>query len=73
LRKEALSKMVKSLLDPREQVVIRLRFGLDDEDPKTLDEIGKILGVTRERVRQIELTALKKLRAHADEFRLIEE
>jgi RNA polymerase primary sigma factor len=49
-------------LSPREQVVLRHRFGLDDADVMTLEEIGQSLGVTRERVRQIEERALRKLR-----------
>jgi MFS family permease/DNA-binding CsgD family transcriptional regulator len=49
-------------LDDREQSVIRLRYGLDDAEPKTLEEIGRRLGLTRERVRQIESVALRKLR-----------
>jgi RNA polymerase primary sigma factor len=48
-------------MDPREATVLRLRFGLNDEDPKTLKEIGEQLGLTRERVRQIESEALAKL------------
>lgn len=49
-------------LAKREQQVIRLRFGLVDGQQHTLEEVGQILGVTRERVRQVELRALKKLR-----------
>ncbi len=48
-------------MDPREATVLRLRFGLNDEEPKTLKEIGEQLGLTRERVRQIENEALEKL------------
>jgi RNA polymerase primary sigma factor len=49
-------------LDKREATVLRMRFGLDDEQPRTLKEIGERLGLTRERVRQIEREALEKLR-----------
>jgi len=45
-----------------ERKVIMLRFGLDGDDPQTLERIGKIFGVTRERIRQIEQKALNKLR-----------
>ena len=48
-------------MDPREASVLRMRFGLNDEEPKTLKEIGECLGLTRERVRQIESEALAKL------------
>ena len=49
-------------LGEQEQKVVRMRFGLDDDTPKTLEEIGKVFGVTRERIRQIEAKAIRKLR-----------
>jgi RNA polymerase primary sigma factor len=59
--KEQLELVLHELTD-REQEVIRLRFGMDGERPSTLEEVGKEFGVTRERVRQIELKTLAKLR-----------
>jgi len=55
-------------MDPREAAVLRMRFGLEDEEPKTLKEIGERLGLTRERVRQIESEALLKLGASLQAF-----
>lgn len=52
------------LLNPREQKIIRMRFGLDDGRTYTLEEVGKEFGVTRERIRQIEAKALGKLKIH---------
>jgi RNA polymerase primary sigma factor len=48
-------------MSQREATVLRMRFGLDDQEPKTLQVIGELLGLTRERVRQIEHDALNKL------------
>ena len=59
-----------STLNPREQQVIRLRCGLDDGRQRTLEAIGRELGVTRERIRQIERRALGKLRAESHTARL---
>jgi RNA polymerase primary sigma factor len=53
-------------LEPRQAAVLRMRFGLDGEEPKTLHEIGERLGLTRERVRQLEREALLKLRESID-------
>ncbi|MEG1509656.1 MAG: RNA polymerase sigma factor RpoD, partial [Clostridia bacterium] len=53
---------VLSTLTPREEEVLRKRYGLDDQRPRTLEEVGKEYNVTRERIRQIEAKALRKLR-----------
>ena len=58
---QQINQALKSLT-PREEKVIRLRFGLDDGRPRTLEEVGKEFNVTRERIRQIEAKALRKLR-----------
>jgi RNA polymerase primary sigma factor len=65
LRKDALRKVLDSL-SPREQRILEMRYGLDGEQPRTLDEVGRAFNVTRERIRQIENQCLKKLRALAD-------
>lgn len=64
LLRDQIGRVLETLSD-REQIVIKLRFGLDDGTPRSLEEIGRILGVTRERVRQVEEKALKKLRANS--------
>ena len=61
--------MLKSL-SPREEKIIRLRFGLDDGSERTLEEVGQSFAVTRERIRQIEAKALRKLRHPSRSFRL---
>ena len=53
---------VLKTLTPREEMVLRLRFGLEDGRARTLEEVGKEFNVTRERIRQIEAKALRKLR-----------
>jgi RNA polymerase primary sigma factor len=69
MRKELLRKIL-STLSHRERRVLELRYGLDGEHPRTLDEVGRTFNVTRERIRQIENQSLKKLRALADALSL---
>ena len=61
---------VIKLLTEREQKVILLRFGLEDGKPRTLEEVGKVFGITRERIRQIEAKSLRKLRNPSKSKRL---
>jgi RNA polymerase primary sigma factor len=65
LRRETLEKLLHKL-SVRERQVLILRYGLDGQHPRTLDEVGRAFNVTRERIRQIENQTLKKLRALAD-------
>jgi RNA polymerase primary sigma factor len=57
-------------LNPRMRIVIARRFGLDGQKPQTLEQVGSELGITRERVRQLESRALRELRTHAPELYL---
>jgi RNA polymerase primary sigma factor len=57
-------------LSPREQDIIRMRFGLGDNVPHTLEEVGSVMGVSRERIRQLEKRALSKLRQGANAKKL---
>jgi RNA polymerase primary sigma factor len=69
MRKETLRKILGTL-SSRERQVLELRYGLDGQHPRTLDEVGRTFNVTRERIRQIENQSLKKLRALADAIKL---
>jgi RNA polymerase primary sigma factor len=69
LRKATLSRVLETL-SARERRVLELRYGLNGEHPRTLDEVGKTFNVTRERIRQIENQSLKKLRALSDSVAL---
>ncbi|WP_299226051.1 RNA polymerase sigma factor RpoD/SigA [Sulfurihydrogenibium sp.] len=68
LIEETIHKELESMLDvldEREKEIIKMRYGLNGEEPKTLEEVGEKLGISRERVRQLEQRALKKLKAVA--------
>ena len=67
--REKIDEVLTDLSD-QEQQVLRMRFGIDDDTPKTLEEIGKVFGVTRERIRQIEAKAIRKLR-HPSRLKLL--
>ena len=69
MRLNKINEVLTDLSD-QEQQVLRMRFGLDDDTPKTLEEIGKVFGVTRERIRQIEAKAIRKLR-HPSRLKLL--
>ena len=71
LLRERLAEVLRSLA-PREREVIELRFGLRDGHPRTLDEVAKVYGITRERIRQIEARGLLKLRQPVRSQRLAE-
>ena len=69
LRSDALQTMheILALIDPKEATVLRMRYGLDEEQPATLEKIAKALGISRERVRQMERSTLRKLHAYVVE------
>ena len=67
LLRDRIVEVLKSLA-PREREVIELRFGLKDGTPKTLDEVARLYGITRERIRQIEVRAFEKLQAKMREL-----
>ncbi len=71
IRREEIDAILRRLT-PREREVVRLRFGINDGRSRTLEEVGYELKVTRERVRQIELRAMKKLRSLGQEFQHLE-
>ena len=71
LRKQEVEEVL-STLSERESKIIRLRFGLDSGYPRTLEEVGKMFDVTRERVRQIEAKAIRKLR-HPSRARMLKD
>jgi RNA polymerase primary sigma factor len=62
LENEELASYVAKYLSPREQQILKIRYGLDDGRPRTLAETGRMIGVSRERIRQIEKRALQKLK-----------
>ena len=71
LRKEALRRILGTL-SQRERRVLEMRYGLDGQHPRTLDEVGRTFNVTRERIRQIENQSLKKLQSLAEAQKLRE-
>ena len=60
--KQEVQEVLEDVLTPRERLVLQLRFGLKDGRARTLEEVGREFGVTRERIRQIESKALRRLR-----------
>lgn len=69
-RRKVVAELIESSLNKQERRVIELRFGFLDGTSRTLEEVGRILGVTRERIRQVETRALQKLEKPADAAQL---
>jgi RNA polymerase sigma factor (sigma-70 family) len=69
MRREGLNRALAGLPE-RERRMVSMRYGLDGGAPRTLDQVGQAFGTTRERVRQIEMHALRKLKALPDAERL---
>lgn len=69
LRKDLITRLLDSVSE-REAKILRLRFGLDTGEPLSLEQTGRILGVTRERIRQIEARVLRKLKSHMEQAEL---
>jgi len=67
--KEQTASVLKTLT-PREEKIIKMRFGFDDGTEQTLEEVGQVFALTRERIRQIEVKALRKLRRHSRSHKL---
>lgn len=72
-RHDTIIKYIDRFLTPRENAVIRMRFGLDDGVSMTLEEVGSKFDLTRERIRQIEATALRKLRMQFKKHKITRE
>jgi len=70
--RDQLDAVMRDALSPREREVLSLRYGLSDGQPRTLEEVGAAVGVTRERVRQLEARAFKKLRHPSRSGRLLD-
>jgi RNA polymerase sigma factor (sigma-70 family) len=63
LLKDQLKQLLHEVLTDRERRVVQLRYGLEDYHPRTLNEVGKVFGISRERVRQIQKQAINKLKS----------
>ena len=70
LLRDQIKGVLESLLSDREQKILKMRFGVEDDRVRTLEEVGQEIGVTRERIRQIEAKAINKLKRHKDVARL---